>query len=142
MAAGSNPTQSLKREREMDDGALMPPTQISKRNHEGNDASPGVEPRKLLELDVKDTNGMWWPMPLDLSDRLLEGWCSGENRKVLYVGDWEGVRAGSYVRPDGEETSFNVYSIDFATMRQRKFPTKCEYRIKIVEVLAKGAATE
>ena len=69
MAAGSNPTQSLKREREMDDGALMPPTQISKRNHEGNDASPGVEPRKLLELHVKDTNGMWWPMPRDLSDR-------------------------------------------------------------------------
>ena len=128
MAAGSNPTQSLKREREMDDGALMPPTQISKRNHEGNDASPGVEPRKLLELHVKDTNGMWWPMPLDLSDRLLEGWCSGETYPVLYVGDWEGARA--------------CYRIDFARMRRRNSLTKCEDRIKIVKVVGKGAATE
>ena len=123
MAAGSNPTQSLKREREMDDGALMPPTQISKRNHEGNDASPGVEPRKLLELHVKDTNGMWWPMPRDLSDRLLDSWRSEEKLKTLYVGDWEGARAGPHVRPDGEETSRNVYIIDFATMRQRNTHT-------------------
>ena len=128
MAAGSNPTQSLKREREMDDGALMPPTQISKRNHEGNDASPGVEPRKLLELHVKNTNGMWWPMPRDLSDRLLDSWRSEEKLKTLYVGDWDGARA--------------CYVIDFATMRQRKFDTKCEYPIKICEVWAKGAATE
>ena len=112
MAAGSNPTQSLKREREMDDGALMPPTHISKRNHEGNDASPGVEPRKLLELHVKDTNGMWWPMPRDLSDRLLDSWRSGENLKVLYLGDWEEARA--------------CYVIDFATMRHRRFDSKCE----------------
>ena len=91
---------------------------------------------------MKYTNGMWWAMPRDLSDRLLEGWRSGENLKVLYVGDREGVRAGSYVRPDGEETSFNVYSIDFATTRQRNTHTNCEHRIKIVEVLAIGAATE
>ena len=128
MAAGSNPTQSLKREREMDDGALMPPTQISKRNHEGNDASPGVEPRKLLELHVKDTNGMWWPMPRDLSDRLLDSWRSEEKLKILYVGNWEGAR--------------NVYVIDFATMRQRNTRTNCELSIKIVEVVTKGEATE
>ena len=128
MAAGSNPTQSLKREREMDDGALMPPTQISKRNHEGNDASPGVEPRKLLELHVKDTNGMWWPMPRDLSDRLLDSWRSEEKLKTLYVGNWEGAR--------------NVYVIDFATMRQRNTRTNCELSIKIVEVVTKGEATE
>ena len=91
---------------------------------------------------MKYTNGMWWAMPRDLSDRLLEGWRSGENLKVLYVGDREGVRAGSYVRPDGEETSFNVYSIDFATMRQRNTHTNCEHRIKIAEVLAIGAAIE
>ena len=128
MAAGSNPTQSLKREREMDDGALMPPTQISKRNHEGNDASPGVEPRKLLELHVKDTNGMWWPMPRDLADRLLDSWRSEEKLKTLYVGNWEGAR--------------NVYVIDFATMRQRNTRTNCELSIKIVEVVTKGEATE
>ena len=128
MAAGSNPTQSLKREREMDDGALMPPTQISKRNHEGNDASPGVDPRKLLELHVQDPNGLWFAMPRDLSDRLLDSWRSGENLKVLYFGDLEGAR--------------ECYVIDFATMRHRKFDTKCEYPIKICDVWAIGAATE
>ena len=126
MTAASTPTQSCKRERGIDDAALMPPTQIFKR--EGNDAPPGVDPRKLLELHVQDTNGMWLAMPRDLSDRLLDSWRSGENLKVLYLGDWEGARA--------------CYVIDFATMRQRKFDTKCEYRIKIVEVLAKGAATK
>ena len=126
MTAASTPTQSSKREREIDDAALMPPAQIFKR--EGNDAPPGVDPRKLLELHVQDTNGMWLAMPRDLSDRLLDSWRSGENLKVLYLGDWEGARA--------------CYVIDFATMRQRKFQPKCEYRIKIVEVLAKGAATK
>ena len=126
MTAASTPIQSLKREHEMDDAAGMPPKQIFKR--EGNDAPPGVDPRKLLELHVQDTNGMWLAMPRDLSDRLLDSWRSGENLKVLYLGDWEGARA--------------CYVIDFATMRQRKFDTKCEYPIKIFDVWAKGAATE
>ena len=109
---------SSKRQREMDDAALLPPTQIFKR--EGNDAPPGVDSRKQLELHVQDTNGMWLEMRRDLSDRLLDSWRSGENLKVLYLGDWEGARA--------------CYVIDFATMRQRNCNTKCEYRIKIVEV--------
>ena len=126
MTAASTPTQGCKRELGSDDAAPMPPTQILKRGE--NDAPPGVDLRKFLELHVQDTNGMWWPMPLDLSDRLLEGWCSGETYPVLYVGDWEGARA--------------CYAIDFATMRQHKFHPRCEYRIKIVEVLGKGVATE
>ena len=126
MTAASTPIQSLKREHEMDDAAGMPPKQIFKR--EGNDAPPGVDPRKLLELHVQDTNGMWFAMPRDLSDRLLDSWRSGENLKVVYVGDWEGARA--------------CYVIDFATMRHRRFDSKREYRIKIVEFMAKGAATE
>ena len=126
MTAASTPTQSCKRELGSDDAALMPPTQILKRGE--NDAPPGVDLRKFLELHVQDTNGMWLAMPRDLSDRLLDSWRSGENLKVLYLGDWEGARA--------------CYVIDFATMRQRKFQPKCEYRIKIVKVVAKGAGTD
>ena len=126
MTAASTPTQGCKRELGSDDAAPMPPTQILKRGE--NDAPPGVHLRKFLELHVQDTNGMWWPMPLDLSDRLLEGWCSGETYPVLYVGDWEGARA--------------CYRIDFARMRRRNSLTKCEDRIKIVKVVGKGAATE
>ena len=126
MTAASTPTQGCKRELGSDDAAPMPPTQILKRGE--NDAPPGVDLRKFLELHVQDTNGMWWPMPLDLSDRLLEGWCSGETYPFLYVGDWEGARA--------------CYRIDFARMRRRNSLTKCEDRIKIVKVVGKGAATE
>ena len=126
MTAASTPTQGCKRELGSDDAAPMPPTQILTRGE--NDAPPGVDLRKFLELHVQDTNGMWWPMPLDLSDRLLEGWCSGETIPVLYVGDWEGARA--------------CYRIDFARMRRRNSLTKCEDRIKIVKVVGKGAATE
>ena len=126
MTAASTPTQGCKRELGSDDAAPMPPTQILKRGE--NDAPPGVDLRKFLELHVQDTNGMWWPMPLDLSDRLLEGWCSGETIPVLYVGDWEGARA--------------CYRIDFARMRRRNSLTKCEDRIKIVKVVGKSAATE
>ena len=115
MTAASTPTQMddapvrrCKRKRKMDDAPLI--------------AAPGADPRKLLELHVQDTNGMWLVMPRNLSDRLLESWRSGENLKVLYLGDWEGARA--------------CYAIDFATMRQHKFHPRCEYRIKIVEVLA------
>ena len=74
MKAASTPTPSLKREREseMDDAAGMPPKQIFKR--EENDAPPGVDPRKLLELHVQDTNSMWLEMRRDLSDRLLDSW--------------------------------------------------------------------
>ena len=126
MTAASSPIQSLKREHETDDAAGMPPKQIFKRD--GNDAPPGVDPRKLLELHVQDPNGMWCAMPRDLSDRLLDSWRSGENLKVLYFVDSEGARA--------------CYVIDFATMRHRRFDSKCEYRIKIVEFTAKGAATE
>ena len=108
MTAASTPTQSCKRQRKIDDAPLI--------------AAPGADPRKLLELHVQDTNGMWLAMPRDLSDRLLDSWRSGENLKVLYLGDWEGARA--------------CYVIDFATMRQRNTHTNCEHRIKIVEVLA------
>ena len=131
MTAASTPTQGCKREPGSDDAAPMPPTQILKRGE--NDAPPGVDLRKFLELHVQDTNGMWWPMPLDLSDRLLEGWCSGENLKVVYVGD--------YVI-DYLEESRACYVIDFATMRQRNTRTNCELSIKIVEVVTKGQATE
>ena len=126
MTAANTPTQNWQREREMDDAAQMPPTKIFKRGE--NDAPPGVDSRKQLELHVQDTNGMWLEMRRDLSDRLLDSWRSGENLKVLYLGDSEGARA--------------CYVIDFATMRQRKFDTKCEYPIKIFDVWAKGAATE
>ena len=76
---------------------------------------------------------MWWAMPRDLSDGLLELWRGGENN-VSYVWDWEGTRPGSYVTPDGEETPFNRYTIDFTTMEQRNSDHLGVQPIKIVQV--------
>ena len=120
MTAASTPTQSCKRELGSDDAALMPPTQILKRGE--NDAPLGVHSRKLLELHVEDSNGMWWEIPRELSLRLLDIWRSETNLKVVYLWDWEGAPA--------------CYMIDFVTMRQRKIQDNREYRIKIVEVMA------
>ena len=65
---------------------------------------------------------------------LLELWRGGENR-VSYVWDWEGTRPGSYVTPDGEETPYNRYTIDFATMQQRNSDRTSIRAIQIVTVL-------
>ena len=110
----------------VDDPALMRPPKILKRGE--NDAPPGVHSRKLLELHVEDSNGMWWEIPRELSLRLLDIWRSETNLKVVYLWDWEGAPA--------------CYMIDFVTMRQRKIQDNREYRIKIVEVMAKCADTE
>ena len=87
-----------------------------------------------FEIHVKFNNHMWWAMPRDLSDGLLELWRGGENN-VSYVWDWEGTRPGSYVNADGEETPYNRYTIDFATMQQRNSDRTRFRAIKIVQVL-------
>ena len=55
MTAASTPSTygRCKRKRKMDDAPLI--------------AAPGADPRKLLELHVQDTNGMWLVMPRNLS---------------------------------------------------------------------------
>ena len=87
-----------------------------------------------FEIHVKFNNQMWWAMPRDLSDALLELWREGENN-VSYVWDWGETRPGSYKTPDGEETPYNRYTIDFATMEQRNSDRTSIRAIKIVQVL-------
>ena len=111
-------------------------------------APPGVDPGMLpppregyFEIHVQFNHGMWWAMPRDLSEPLLELWRGGETQ-CSYVWDWEGARLGSYVDPEGEETSFNRYVIDFAAMLQRNTDNNRTRAIKIVQVLASGPDTE
>ena len=87
-----------------------------------------------FEIHVKFNNQMWWAMPRELSDGLLQLWGNGF-RNVSYVWNWEGTRPGSYVTPDGEETPYNRYTIDFATMQQRNSDRTSIRAIKIVQVL-------
>ena len=87
-----------------------------------------------FEIHVKFNNQMWWAMPRELSDGLLQLWRSGENN-VSYVWNWEGTRPGSYVTPDGEETTFNRCTIDFTAMQQRNSDRTRVRGIKIVQVV-------
>ena len=87
-----------------------------------------------FEIHVEMNNQMWWAMPRDLSDGLLRLWRNGENN-VAYVWDWEGTRPGSYLTPDGEQTAYNRYTIDFTTMQQRNSDRPRVRAIKIVRVV-------
>ena len=111
-------------------------------------ARPGVDPGMLpppreenLEIHVKFNNGNWWAMPRHLSDPLLELWRNGDNQCTC-VWDWGEARAGSYVDPEGEETSLNRYIIDFVAMLQRNTDNSRTRAIKIVNVLASGSEAE
>ena len=57
------------------------------------------------EIHVDFNNGMWWAMPHDLSDPILDQWING-SQQVSFVWDWEETRRGSY-RPDEADTSLN-----------------------------------
>ena len=111
-------------------------------------ARPGVDPGMLpppregkFEIHVQFNHGMWWAMPRELSEQLLEVWRGGENQGS-YVWDWGGARLGSYVDPEGEATSLNRYVIDFAAMRQRNTDNDRTRAIRIVQVWASGADTD
>ena len=85
------------------------------------------------EIHVDFNNGIWWGMPHDLSDRILDQWINGA-QQVSFVWDWEETRGGSY-RPDGAETSLNRYIIDFDIMRQRNLDNDRTRIVKVVCVL-------
>ena len=85
------------------------------------------------EIHMDFNSGMWWAMPHDLSDPILDQWINGA-QQVSFVWDWEETRRGSY-RPDGAETSLNRYIIDFDIMRQRNLDNDRTRIVKVVCVL-------
>ena len=93
-----------------------------------------------LEIHVSFNNGMWWAMPHELSDPILQQWTHGA-QQVSFIWDWKAARKGSY-QPDGAETSINRYIIDFDTMYQRNTDKDRMRQVKVVSVLRQGNATE
>ena len=86
-----------------------------------------------LEIHVEFNNDMWWAMPHELSDSILEQWTHGAQR-VSFIWDWQATRKGSY-QPNGAETSINRYIIDFDTMYQRNVDNDRTRKVKVVCVL-------
>ena len=99
--------------------------------------NPWSAPLSSCEIHVDFNNGMWWAMPHDLSDRILDQWINGA-QQVSFVWDWEETRRGSY-RPDGADTPLNRYMIDFEIMRQRNLDNNRTRSIKVVGVLRRTA---
>ena len=93
----------------------------------------GVGTGATWEIHVEFNNGMWWAMPHDLSDGILNQWLNGA-QQVSFVWNWEETRRGSY-RPDGAETSVNRYIIDFDIMQQRNIDNGRTRKVQVVGVL-------
>ena len=85
------------------------------------------------EIHVDFHKGMWWAMPHELSDPIVEEWISGAT-KVSFIWDWASTRKGSY-QPNEEDTSINRYIIDFYTMQQRNIDNDRTRKVKVVGVL-------
>ena len=89
-----------------------------------------------MEIHVAFNNGMWWAMPHELSNGILEQWHNGA-QEVSFIWDWHGTRPGSY-QTDGANTSLNRYIIDFGTIQQRNIDNNRTRRVKVVYVLRCG----
>ena len=85
------------------------------------------------EIHVDFNNDMWWAMPHELSDSILEKWINGA-QQVSFIWDWQATRKGSY-QPNGADTSINRYIIDFDTMHQRNVDNDRTRKVKVVCVL-------
>ena len=85
------------------------------------------------EIQVSFPNGMWWAMPQELSDFILEQWNHGA-QEVVFIWDWKASRLGSW-KPDGANTSISRYIINFDTMVQRNLDNNRMRKVKVVAIL-------
>ena len=88
------------------------------------------------EILVSFPNGMWWTMPQELSDPILEQWTHGA-QEVVFNWDWNDAaskRPGSW-KPNGAETSISRYIINFDTMEQRNLDNNRMRKVKVVAIL-------
>ena len=86
-----------------------------------------------LELHVDFNDGSVWHMPYSLSNHILAQWIGGATL-VSFIWDWGDTRFGSF-RPNGIQTSFSRYNIDFSKMQQRNLDDDSIQQVKIVQVL-------
>ena len=95
-----------------------------------NTATEHVEKVPLIEVAFK--NGMWWALPLELSQALHSKYLANEV-DIGYTWDWHNSRKGSW-KPDGEETTLNRYLIDFEAGIQTNIDNKRRRTMRVVWV--------
>ena len=112
-----------------DDALAAPATELSLLQ-----SNPRTAPAAgRWEIQVEFKNNMWWAMPEDLSNSILEESRNG-SQQVSFIWDWHNSRRGSY-QINGQETTINRYVIDFTTMRQRNIDNDRTRRVKVVFIL-------
>ena len=107
-----------------------------------NATAPGVNLEMLRQMQweilVEFKNGMWWMMPHELSDPIVE-----QRRRVAtevsFIWDWHGTRRGSY-QPNRAETDINRYIIDFTARQQRNIDNNRTRNVAMVISSGDGAA--
>ena len=95
-----------------------------------NSASEDVGKVPIIEVAFK--NGMWWPIPQEMSQRLYDKYRAGEE-DIGYTWDWGTERSGSW-KLDDEETSINRYLLDFEAGIQRNIDNNRHRTMRIVWV--------
>jgi hypothetical protein len=107
------------------------PDDEMKGNVEPDESNPdsAVQPVPIFEVAFR--NGMWWSMPEELSKQLYEKYMGDED--ASYIWDWGETRPGSW-KPDNEETSINLYVVDFVAMEQRNTDNDRRRSVRLVWV--------
>ncbi len=96
--------------------------------------NPGTLPSVTsMQWEIHVDYGMWWAMPHELSDSILNQYNNGA-QQVSFVWNWDATRWGSY-QPDGADTSLSRYIIDFDTMHQRNIDNDRTRKVKVVCVI-------
>ena len=95
-----------------------------------NTATEHVEKVPLIEVAFK--NGMWWALPLELSQALYNKYLA-EETDIGYTWDWGNSRKGSW-KPEDEETTINRYLIDFEAGIQRNIDNNRHRTMRVVWV--------
>ena len=86
------------------------------------------------EIHVEFANDMWWAMPHELSERILNEWKQG-CREVSFV--WNGGKRRVTTLHERLVTTLHpdAYTINFETMKQRNDDSRNMRTVKVVAVL-------
>ena len=88
--------------------------------------------KKVPLIEVAFKNGMWWALPLELSQALYDKYLA-EETDIGYTWDWGNSRKGSW-KPEDEETTINRYLIDFEAESQRNIDNNRHRTMRVVWV--------
>ena len=82
-------------------------------------------------FEVAFKKGMWWSIPADISQQMYEKYAKNED--VGYTWDWGNTRPGSW-KSQGQETTINLYTIDFRSWQQRNIDNGRVRSVRLVWV--------